>query len=109
MMLLHIFKTYIYLQYIIMPLRYHHVLKSIWLEGKRNQHMDHLIHMLVMEFLPNLKIHHRQQALGIEGLNLAKKCCEEILTCAPKTPLKRIQKSDNSHFDMQSSSSNKIY
>ncbi len=29
--------------------------------------------------------------------------------CAPKTPLKRIQKSNNSHFDVQSLSSNKIY
>src|SRR5216684_861134 len=99
----------IYYFNIIMPLRYHHVLKSIWLEGKRNWCVDHLIHMLVMEFLPNLEIHHRWQALGMEGLDLAKKHREEILMHAPKTPLERIRKSDNLHFDVQSSSSNKFY
>jgi len=52
--------------------------------------MDHLIHMLVMEFLPNLEICYMWQALGMEGLDLAKKCCEEILTCAPETLLERI-------------------
>jgi hypothetical protein len=50
------------------------VLKSIWLEGKRNQRVDHLIHTLVMEFLPDLEICHKQQMLGMEGLNLAEKC-----------------------------------
>src|SRR5258708_17265902 len=108
-MLSYIFKTYIYLQYIIMALRYHYVLKSIWLEGKRNQCVDHLIHTLVMKFLPNLKICYRRQALGMEGLNLAEKCHKEILTHTPKTLLKRIQKSNNLHFDVQSLSSNKIY
>jgi hypothetical protein len=49
------------------------MLKSIWLEGKRNQHIDHLIHTLVMEFLPDLKFHHKQQTLGMEGPNLAEK------------------------------------
>ncbi len=104
-----IFKTYIYLQYIIIPLRYHYILKSIWLKGKRNQCVDHLIHTLVMKFLPNLKICYRWQALGRKGLDLAEKCHKEILTHTSKTLLKRIQKSNNSHFDMQSSSSNKIY
>jgi hypothetical protein len=51
------------------------VLKSKWLKGKRNQCVDHLIHMLVMEFIPDLEICHKQQMLGIEGLNLVEKCC----------------------------------
>jgi hypothetical protein len=46
------------------------VLKSIWLEGKRNQRVDHLIHMLMEEFLPDLEIHHEWQMLGMEGPNL---------------------------------------
>ncbi len=61
-----------------MPLRYHYVLKSIWLKGKKNQCIDYLIHMLVMKFLPNLEICYRWQVLGIEGLDLAKKCYEKF-------------------------------
>jgi hypothetical protein len=49
------------------------VLKSIWLKGKRNRHIDHLIHTLVMEFLPDLKFHYKWQTLGMKGLNLAEK------------------------------------
>jgi hypothetical protein len=85
------------------------VLKSIWLEGKRNWHVDHLIHTLVMEFLPDLEFHHKQQMLGMEGLNLAKKCRRQILTCAPKTPLTKIQMIDDLHFKAQSSKSLKSY
>jgi hypothetical protein len=51
------------------------VLKSKWLEGKRNWRMDHLIHMLVMEFIPDLEIRHKWQTLGMEGLNLVEKHC----------------------------------
>ncbi|KAF8502332.1 hypothetical protein F5888DRAFT_1573895, partial [Russula emetica] len=57
---------------------YHHVLKSIWLEGKRNRRVDHLIHMLVMEFVPNVKFRHKQQVLGMEGPNLAEKRRQQI-------------------------------
>src|SRR5229473_6465304 len=104
-----IFKTYIYLQYIIMALRYHHVLKSIWLEGKRNQCVDHLIHTLVTQYLPHMKICHKQQERGMEGTNLAKTCCRQILMCAPETLVEKIQKNDDLHFDVQSSNSNIIY
>jgi len=54
---------------------YHHVLKSIWLEGKRNWGMDHLIHMLIIQYLPHLEIHHKQQKRGIEGADLAEMQC----------------------------------
>ncbi|KAH9987602.1 hypothetical protein BJV74DRAFT_773849, partial [Russula compacta] len=73
-----------------MLLEYHHVPKSIWLEGKRNRRMDHLIYILVMEFLPHIETHHKWQTLGMEGPDLAKKCHQQILVCAPKTPLARI-------------------
>jgi hypothetical protein len=85
------------------------VLKSIWLEGKRNWCMDHLIHMLVIEFLPDLEICHKQQTLGMEGLNLAEKCHQQLLMCAPKTPITKIQKINNLHFEVKSSTSNKTY
>ncbi|KAH8982581.1 hypothetical protein EDB92DRAFT_1804429, partial [Lactarius akahatsu] len=58
---------------------YHHILKSKWLEGKWNQHVDHLVHTLVMIMLPSYVIQHVHQELGFEGLNLASKRHTEIL------------------------------
>jgi hypothetical protein len=43
-----------------------------------------------MEFLLNLEFRHKQQTLRMEGLNLAEKHCQQILTCAPETPLTKI-------------------
>jgi len=74
------------------------VLKSIWLEGKRNRRVDHLIHTLVMEFLPEVEIRHKRQMLGMEGLNLAEKRRRQIQTRAPETPLSKIEKIDDLHF-----------
>src|SRR5258707_5644235 len=76
--------------FILIPIRYHHVLKSIWLEGKRNQHVDHLIHMLVIQYLPNMEIHHKRQERGMEGADLADTRRRQILTRAPETPVKNI-------------------
>ena len=97
---------YLFIYYAI---RYHHVLKSIWLEGKRNRRVDHLIHTLVTEYLSDIELRHKRQMLGMEGPNLAEKRRRQILTRAPKTPLTHIQKIDNSHFDVQSSNSTKTY
>ena len=99
----------IYYFNLIMPLRYHHVLKSIWLEGKRNQHVDHLVHMLVVEFIPDLKMCHKWQELGMNGRDLAEKRCQLILRHAPKTPFTQIQKINNLHFEVQSSNSSNLY
>jgi hypothetical protein len=85
------------------------VLKGKWLEGKRNWHVNHLIHTLVMEFIPDLEICHKWQMLGMEGLNLVKKCYRQILACAPRTPLSKIQKIDDLHFEVKLSTSNNIY
>ena len=62
-----------------MFIRYHHVLKSRWLEGKWNHQADHLIHTLVTVMLPSYVIHHIHQELGFEGLNLANKWHKELL------------------------------
>ena len=88
---------------------YHHVLKSGWLDGKRNQHMDHLIHVLVREFIPGVEHRHKRQSLGMEGPNLAEKRRRQILTCAPETPIEKIKKIDDLHFEVQSSKSNNNY
>ena len=85
------------------------MLKSIWLEGKRNRRMDHLIHMLLDEFMPEIDHRHKRQMLGMEGPNLGKKRRQEILTRAPETPIKNIKQIANSRFEVQSSNSEKIY
>jgi hypothetical protein len=59
--------------------RYHHILKSKWLEGKQNRRADHLVHTLVTVMLPSYMIHHVRQELGFEGLNLAEKHRKELL------------------------------
>src|SRR5258708_26465923 len=92
-----------------MHLRYHHVLKSIWLEGKRNWHVDHLVHMLVVEFIPDLKMCHKRQELGMHGGDLAEQHRQQILRHAPKTPLTQIRKINDLHFEVQSLNSNKFH
>jgi len=63
----------------------------------------------VKEFLPDVEHHHKQQALGMEGPNLANKCRRQILTRAPEIPLEKIKKIDNLLFKVQSSNSLKLY
>src|SRR5229473_6334682 len=92
-----------------MPLRYHHVLKSIWLEGKRNRHVDHLVHTLVVEFISDLEMRHKRQELGMHSGDLAEQHHQQILRRAPETPLTQIRKIDNLHFEVQSSNSNKFH
>jgi hypothetical protein len=71
--------------------------------------VDHLIHTLMEEFLPDLEIRHERQTLGMEGPNLAEKRRRQILKRAPETPLGKIQKMDDSHFEVQSSKTNQSY
>ena len=85
------------------------MLKSIWLEGKRNWHMDHLIHMLVDKFMLEINHCHKQQTLWMEGPNLGEKHCREILTCAPKTLIEKIKKIDDFCFEVESSNSESTY
>ena len=59
-------------------------IKSMWLEGKRNWHADHLIHTLVVNMIPYYKTCHDSQELGFSGSNLAQKCCKELLTRTPE-------------------------
>ena len=71
--------------------------------------MDHLIHMLVKEFLPDVEHRHKWQTLRMKGPNLAKKSRRQILMRAPETPVEKIKKIDDLHFEVQSSSSSKHY
>ena len=99
----HLFITKLYIS------SYHRVLKSVWLDGKRNQCMDYLIHMPVKEFLPEAEHHHKWQLLGMEGPNLAEKHWRQILKRAPETPIEKIKKINNLHFEVQFSKSNDHY
>jgi len=70
------------------------VLKDYWLDGKRNQRVDHLIHALVKDMLPAYEDRHKRQKLGMQGPNLAEKRQKDILACAPETPLDKIKEID---------------
>src|SRR5882672_4635041 len=71
--------------------------------------MDHLIHLLVREYLPEIEHRHKQQTLGMEGPNLAEKHRQQIMSRAPETPLAKIKKIDDLHFEVQSSNTLKCY
>ena len=71
--------------------------------------MDHLIHLLVREYLPEIEHCHKRQTLGMEGPNLAEEHWQQILSRAPETPLAKIKKIDDLHFEVQSSNTLKCY
>ena len=85
------------------------MLKDYHLDGKRNRRVDHLIHTLVNEMLPTYEDHHKRQKLGMQGPNLAEKRWKDILARAPETPLERIKEIAESRFEVQSTSSEKLY
>jgi hypothetical protein len=82
--------------------RYHHILKSKWLEGKQNHCADHLVHTLVTVMLPSYVIHHVCQELGFEGLNLAEKHCKELLVRTLEINTANIHDLGGDQFAMQS-------
>jgi hypothetical protein len=64
--------------------RYHHQLKSKWLGGKRNQRIDHLLHALIADMLPDYVARYDSQMLGFKGPDLAEKRWEQIRARAPE-------------------------
>jgi hypothetical protein len=60
------------------PSRYHHVLKSRWLDGKHNCHLDHLIFTLVKSADPYYQFQHKRQEASLDRLNLEKSCKQDI-------------------------------
>ena len=85
------------------------MLKDYHLDGKRNQHVDHLIHTLVNKMLPIYEDRHKRQKLRMQGPNLAEKRRKDILARAPETPLERIKEIAESRFKVQSTSLEKLY
>ena len=71
--------------------------------------MDHLIHALVKNMLPAYEDCHKQQMPGMQGPDLAEKRWKDILMHAPETLLKQIKEINQSHFEVQSMSLEKVY
>ncbi|KAI9428520.1 hypothetical protein H4582DRAFT_1819021, partial [Lactarius indigo] len=77
---------------------YHHVLKSHWLDGKRNWRADHLVHTLVVDMLPQYEIRALRQRKQFEGADLAKKRHMDIFAQAPEMSANSIQCLGNKCF-----------
>ena len=54
--------------------RYDHVLTSHCLGRKRNWQIDYIIQALVFDFLSDIENWHKQQIIGLEGLDLEDMC-----------------------------------
>jgi hypothetical protein len=59
--------------------------------------------------LPSYEDRHKRQMLGMQGPNLAEKRRKDILARAPETPLEAIKEIAQSRFEVQSTSSEKVY
>lgn len=91
-----------------MKSRYHHVLKSKWLDGKRNCHIDLLIHTLVKEVRPDIEDHHKWQLI-MKCDNLAGQCWHTILAHAPETTWDYITQLEDMCFQVCSSNKEIFY
>ena len=86
-----------------MRYRYHHVLKSKWLDGKRNWHIDHLISTLVTELLPDIEHRLKRQVVLKPDKELSAQRRRQILARAPEIPRDHITQVEDMCFQVQSS------
>jgi len=59
--------------------------------------------------LPSYEDRHKRQKLGMQGPDLAEKRRKQIIARAPETPLEQVKEIGQSRFEVQSTSSEKIY
>ena len=85
-------------------LRYHHILKTHYLGGKRNWRVDHIIHMLVEIVVPDLWFKHLQQTAGIYGPNLEESCRQQIKATAKNMSPDSIHHVGRTKFNVASQS-----
>ncbi|KAI0252856.1 hypothetical protein BJV78DRAFT_1153479 [Lactifluus subvellereus] len=83
---------------------YHHVLKSHWLDGKRNRHIDCIIYTLVNYMVPYYQTWHMRQVVGLEGPDLAGERRRDILTSTKEISHDSIQQFDDTQFHVASQS-----
>ena len=70
---------------------WHHLLKGTFMQGKRNQRLDHLIHILVDQAIPHFIHKHRRQEFGFEGADLEVKKRLKIEECAKSIKSEQIK------------------
>lgn len=79
------------------------MLKSTWLEGKRNRRVDQLINVLVTELLSDIEDRLERQDVGLHREDLAGRRELEIRNRAPETPRDYITRVADMHFQVRSS------
>ena len=60
--------------------------------------MDHLIHTLIVDMLPDYVAHYNSQDLGFKGSNLAEKRRSQLRARAPEMDAKSIHSLSNDRF-----------
>jgi hypothetical protein len=87
----------------LIMIRYHHILKSYWLDGKRNWRIDHVIYVLTQEMEPELyKARHNSQQIGFQGEDLAGRHRRSILTNSQHISGNSITPLDSNRFHVAS-------
>ncbi len=85
------------------------MLKTHWLDGKRQRRIDHVIVTLVKGMVPYYENRHNRQIVGLNGKDLTTERQEEILERAPDIPSDSIQRFDHTHFHVASKSRPGLY
>jgi hypothetical protein len=85
------------------------VLKTHWLDGKRQRRIDHIIVTLVKGMVPGYQNRHNRQTVGLDGKDLAAERRQELLECAAEIPIESIQKIDDTQFHVASKSRPGLY
>ena len=85
-------------------IRYHHILKSHWLDSKRNRRIDRIIYTLVKHLEPYFQNRHARQTFGFEGLDLAAARRQVIEASARDISLDSVLNFDSTHFHVASQS-----
>ena len=78
------------------------MLKSKWLEGKRNRRADHLVSILIKDVIPEFVCRYNGQNLGFHGSDLGKKRREELLARTPEMNAESIRSVGDNGFYVRS-------
>jgi hypothetical protein len=84
--------------------RWHHILKSKFLHGKRNRRVDHLLYILVRKAVPYFAARHRRQAFGFDGPDLELKHWQNLEERAREIARSDIQVNEEGNYCVHSQS-----
>src|SRR6266850_539037 len=84
--------------------RYHHGLKSHWLDGKWNRHIDHILYTLVVHMNQYYLNRHERQIIGFEGLDLAGGWWWDIIVSAQTISWDSVLQFNHTQFHVASQS-----